>query len=62
MIDPVTNREVPTNLVCEPRYPGVLTVGFCLSGPDWAFHVINEQCDKDWPHLISECGMYLHDK
>lgn len=60
-LDPVTMRDVPTNLSCEPPYPEIETVALILAAPDWTIHRVYADCSQDWPHLISECGMFAVD-
>ena len=56
-------REKPSNLRCEPLYPGIKTVVFFLKYPDDAFHSAESRCSVDFKrHLISECGLWRDDK
>lgn len=58
MIDPVTNREIPSNLGSEPPYPGLEPVTFSLRYPDYVAHPSQFDCSDEYPHLISDCGLF----
>jgi hypothetical protein len=60
MIDPVTQRETPTNCQVEPPYPNAEhIVTFSIRAPDMTAHPPHVDCSESYPHLITECGVFV---
>lgn len=51
-------RPEPTDLQCEPPYPGLHTVLLFMRDPEWTAHTRSKRCPIEEPHLISECGEF----
>lgn len=51
-------RPEPINLFAEPAYPEHETVLFPIDSPDWTAHFKHELCNKEYPHLIKDCGIF----
>lgn len=51
-------RPKQTNCQVEPAYPGLDTVVFALSNPYYTCHAQSSLCEKEYPHLISQCGEF----
>lgn len=51
----------PDNCQVEPPYPLMKSehvVMFSIRAPDFVAHQKHEDCSEEYPHLISECGMF----
>lgn len=51
----------PTSCRSEPPYPlpqSEHVVIFSLRAPDHVAHRKHRDCNEEYPHLISECGMF----
>lgn len=51
-------RREPTDLQCEPSYPGLHTVLISLRDPDLTAHRPSKRCPIEEPHLIAKCGEF----
>ena len=55
----ISPRPVPVNCSAEPPYPGAEdVVTFSIRYPDMTAHQRHPDCKIEWPHLISECGVF----
>lgn len=60
MLGPTTQREKPRDCSVEPPYPGAEhMVTFSVRAPEMAGHLKHVDCAEEYPHLISECRMFL---
>lgn len=53
----------PDNCQVEPPYPtapDVHVVVFSIRDPDRVAHRKHIDCDEEYPHRITECGMFEH--
>ena len=51
----------PDNCQVEPPYPlppSAHVVTFSIRAPDQVAHQKHSDCKEEYPHLISECGMF----
>ena len=51
-------REIPNNCQHEPDYPLHDTVMISFKSPDYTAHKKHINCNKEYPHKISECKIF----
>ena len=57
---PPLSRPKQTNCQQEPSYPDHETVVFAMIAPDMTCHLPSSRCTIQEPHLIRECGEFVH--